>query len=914
LAIEPGQLGRRGAAATRAKPLEALATASRALLDDAGLGATLEAIVGAVASATSSELAIVRVLDPGGRWVAARAVLGTSPALVAELEGTRVDVDEIPPEATDERARLPEAVRLAAERAGTTAILLVPVRVRDETVGTLELSRSAGSFDPGERVLARLVADQVGVAIRSQAEGENGAVDALGRLDLAGEALVAASDERRAAAEVGRLALEATGARACLLWRRDDGAADGLQVLAATGDAPSLDSPRARELALDAFAGRSRTRLETDGAATIVTVPVAPPPIGVLQLAFAEETAPTPGVVDQLELFGARAARALEAGQRARALGAELGRTRTLLGVVAQANAQLSLDHTLSTALDRLGELLSVGQIGVYLHEHGRLASAAERALTGPHTVIAERLLELALGPFRARGMLLVEDAARDSRFAGLEQELAETGIEAAVAAPLVVPNEVIGLLALFPARGRTLSDDEWTLLGALTAQLAVAVQNARLHEQATQLGEERRQALAVQRRDQEKLEALYEISRAFAQSLSLEATLEAIVRTVVELLDLDAAVIRMPDGRGEQLVPRASHIRDTRLADPIRAILLRPQPLEKLPGRRLFRMGRPLVLDAELAGRLEAYQLLAPFLEKRSSAAVIPIATPAELLGTLTLLSLDPESGLTEEKIEIALSVAAQAALALENARLYQQQKEFSDTMQRSLLPRLRPELEGLDLGDVYESSGRGDLGGDLYDFLVLEDGRLAVCLGDVTGHGIQAAADMAMAKFVFRSLAREHPEPGDFLSAANDVVCGEIAPGKFITMLYLTLDPVEGRLACASAGHPAPRVLLPDGSVRPLETRGIVLGIEVDQTYAEVRETLAPGATVVVYTDGVVEARRGGELYGTDRFDRLLAVNRGLEPKQLAEAVVADCRAFAGGELTDDCAVVVIRRAAGS
>ena len=104
---------------------------------------------------------------------------------------------------------------------------------------------------------------------------------------------------------------------------------------------------------------------------------------------------------------------------------------------------------------------------------------------------------------------------------------------------------------------------------------------------------------------------------------------------------------------------------------------------------------------------------------------------------------------------------------------------------------------------------------------------------------------------------------------------------------------------------------MLLPDGSVRPLETSGLALGIEVGQEYAEVREMLAPGATVVLYTDGVVEARRGGELYGTDRLDSLLAERRGLDPKELARAVVADCRAFAGGELTDDCAVVVIRRA---
>jgi sigma-B regulation protein RsbU (phosphoserine phosphatase) len=165
-------------------------------------------------------------------------------------------------------------------------------------------------------------------------------------------------------------------------------------------------------------------------------------------------------------------------------------------------------------------------------------------------------------------------------------------------------------------------------------------------------------------------------------------------------------------------------------------------------------------------------------------------------------------------------------------------------------------------------------------------------------------------MAKFVFRCLAREHPEPADFLAAANEVVCDEIAPGKFITMLYLTLDPGSGELRVASAGHPEPRVVGPDGSVRPLTARGLVLGIESGQVYEEVREPLAPGAAVVVYTDGLVEARRGGELYGSERLDRTLAANRELSAEELAVRVLEDCRAWSGGELADDCALVVIKR----
>ena len=133
-----------------------------------------------------------------------------------------------------------------------------------------------------------------------------------------------------------------------------------------------------------------------------------------------------------------------------------------------------------------------------------------------------------------------------------------------------------------------------------------------------------------------------------------------------------------------------------------------------------------------------------------------------------------------------------------------------------------------GLEVGEVYESSARVDVGGDVYDFVELDDGRLAVVLGDVTGHGVEATADMAMAKFVFRSLAREHPEPGDFLAFANDVVVDEIAPGKFITMTYVAVDPARGEVACANAGHPPPRLVLPDGTVRGLEATGLVLGID--------------------------------------------------------------------------------------
>src|SRR5207302_5696755 len=131
--------------------------------------------------------------------------------------------------------------------------------------------------------------------------------------------------------------------------------------------------------------------------------------------------------------------------------------------------------------------------------------------------------------------------------------------------------------------------------------------ENARLHERAKLLGQERKEALEAERRSARRLRAFYEISRTFAQSLSLEETLDAVARAAVELLRVDAAVIRTPDEPGDQLVPRATYAAEPRLADALEPLLSKEQAIERLPGRRLFRMGKPLVLDPEGARRLGA-------------------------------------------------------------------------------------------------------------------------------------------------------------------------------------------------------------------------------------------------------------------------------------------------------------------
>jgi serine phosphatase RsbU (regulator of sigma subunit) len=879
MAVEPDQRARTDA-------LEALADAATVAARTERPDQALSVLARAAARATGADAAVVRVLDRARDELVARGVAGTA-AAAAQLEGSRV------PRRYALEAR-------AAEWLGAEDSLVLPVEQVGELVGTLELIALSGAIDEEAAAAGRAIAGQLALVLRlvaAEAARPAGAA-APHALDLAGEALAAGSDTAHTEAHLLRVALSLAEADGAVLWR------SGRELsIAASAGAHDDDEAQLRAGAARALE-RGATAVEQIGDRHTVALRLGEPPLGVLQLLFALDAAPGPRELDRMAAFAVRAAQALRAAERVRATAEELEQTRALLAALAEASEKLSLQHAVDTTIERVRELVGTERLAVYLREDGRLAAAAAHGLAGPHVRVAEALLELALGPFRARGMVVVADAGKEPRLRGVADALGELGIAAAVALPLIVADDAIGLLAAYPERGRLPDERDEALLAALAGQLAVAVQNASLHDRATRLGADLEAALGAEREAARRLRALYEISGSFAQSMSLEVTVSAVARTVVEQLEVDAAVIRLPDARGEVLVPHAVHIADERLAPAMRSILFRPQSLSHPEVRRVFSDAKPLLADAQSA------PLLAPFLERGSTAAVIPIATSTEVIATLTLVSLNPDRPITTATLDVAETVATQAALAIDNARLYQQRKEFADAMQRSLLPQVRPAVTGLDVGEVYAPSARVELGGDLYDYVALEDGRFAVVLGDVTGHGIDAAADMAMAKYVFRTLVREHTQPAEFVQAANRVVVDEIAPGKFITLLYLVVDPATGDVACASAGHPPPRLVSTDGKVRPLSAHGLALGIDHDQAYEAVRTKLEPGGAVVLYTDGVIEARCNAELYGLERLDALLSRKRHLRAEDIAASVIESARRFTGGELSDDCAVVVVKR----
>jgi GAF domain-containing protein len=688
--------------------LDALARASAQIAAGAGVPAAAAAVAEAVVQGTGAELAVVRVVDAGATSLAARAVAPPASAHAAELEGSRIPLEDVPTDVVRELAELPQAVRRAAERVDAHAALFVPALAGGRIVGSLELLRAGDAFGPAEHAVARLAAAQLALAVQAAGDERLGqdADGGAGLLELVGEALAAGADGGAAAQEIARVAAAATYASAAALWLVEPG---DLELVAVEGVAREDERLGfARELAERGLARWQPLAVEDAdglpaGAAASVTVQLGAPPIGALQLFYPAAAAPDEHELQRLASFSVRAAHALRAGTKTREAGVELERTRALLAVIGQAIARLSLAHTLETAVERIAELLAIDRVAVYLEEGSGLLPAAGRGVGGLHAEAAERLRELVLGPFRARGIVVVPAAATEPTLAAARAVLDASGLESAVAVPLRVREESIGLLVAYPAAGRELNDAEIGLLEALAGQLAVAVQNAQLHEQAKQLGDALGAALASERQAARQITALYEISRSFAQSLSLETTLDAVTRTIVDVLEVDAAVIRMPDARRDTLVPRAVHVADVRLADAVRTVLERPQVLSANPIQRLFRTREPLLLEADTATSFGgSHELLAPFLAKGSTAALLPIATPSEVLASLTIVSLDPAHPIDRETVETALSIAAQAALAIDNARLYQQQTDFADTMQRSLLPDARPHVPGLELAAV--------------------------------------------------------------------------------------------------------------------------------------------------------------------------------------------------------------------
>ncbi|HEX2178913.1 MAG TPA: SpoIIE family protein phosphatase [Actinomycetota bacterium] len=305
--------------------------------------------------------------------------------------------------------------------------------------------------------------------------------------------------------------------------------------------------------------------------------------------------------------------------------------------------------------------------------------------------------------------------------------------------------------------------------------------------------------------------------------------------------------------------------------------------------------------------GRNEPYHGMPEgHLPVRSYLAVPVVSRRGEVLGGL-FFGHEVVGVFTEGHERLTEGIAAQAAVAIENARLYAAQRSAAETLQRSLLPATLPVLPGIELAARYLPAEPGvEVGGDWYDVITLPNGKVAVVVGDVVGRGIPAAGIMGQLCHAVRAYAVEDPAPGSVLARLNRFLCDTGVEEQFATVVFAVFDPEGGTLRFANAGHPPPLRLNPEGTACLIEREtGLPIGALPGSEYDEEEINLPPGSRLVLYTDGLVE-------------DRNMALNEGLERLRLAateapSVIEAFCdyvadRLTEGRDVQDDIAILAV------
>jgi sigma-B regulation protein RsbU (phosphoserine phosphatase) len=301
-------------------------------------------------------------------------------------------------------------------------------------------------------------------------------------------------------------------------------------------------------------------------------------------------------------------------------------------------------------------------------------------------------------------------------------------------------------------------------------------------------------------------------------------------------------------------------------------------------------------------------------------SELVVPLLLQDRLIGVLDLESTDPNAFTVEHERMLA-TLGSYIAIALENARLYEEARESERRLQtdlstareiqRGLLPTGAREVPGLELAAAYAPAR--ELGGDFYDFLPYGQGRLAMALGDVSGKGTAAALFASLAIGIVREHIVEHPcPPAEMLRMLNSRLYSAHFDSRFIATLFSVYDASTRRLTISNGGGPYP-LLVRDGAVQSVRVAGIPLGLFPDTQYDEVTLELVPGDTVLFASDGILEAFNADlEEFGADRLDAVLS---GVSPDQSAEDIAAliltatDDYSGAGVIPSDDRTLLVLR-----
>ena len=481
---------------------------------------------------------------------------------------------------------------------------------------------------------------------------------------------------------------------------------------------------------------------------------------------------------------------------------------------------------------------------------------------------------------------VVVQDVRQDPRYL-----MAIDAVRSEIAVPLVARGKLVGVIDLQSTERDGFDEASRSVLELIASRFSLAIEAARLH-QATL-------------RQNRVLRTLSRIAQQFTQILHLDDLLKKVASLIRGVIPYDALTILMLEEDGQVL----KHYFGVRFDQRVQWDNI---PIGKgIVGAAAKEKKSILVRDTEQDSRY-----LAMFEEIRSEAAV-PLMVKNEVIGVINLES-EEVGAFTPNDLRMLNSLAPQIAIAIENARLYEEvarQKARMETdlaaarvLQQHMLSSVRPEFEGIEIAARNDSAE--EVTGDLYDFFPFPGEHLGILIGDVSGKGAAAALYAALASGILRNLVRPDLSPAELLALANEALLARKVETRYLTALYAQWYPQTSRLVVANAGQPRP-IARRNGKVEALPVAGIPLGLLPGSTYEVAEFTMAVGDLLVIVSDGITETMSPSKLeYDENCLIAVMKAHPAASAEEMIEAIFEDLKEFSAttGQV-DDRTVIAAR-----
>jgi len=562
-----------------------------------------------------------------------------------------------------------------------------------------------------------------------------------------------------------------------------------------------------------------------------------------------------------------------------------------LLEVADVVNTTLDLDTTLRRVAELVRKVIDYEIFGILLLNE-KTQELYFRFSVGHQREVAERLrIKLGEGVTGAAAQkgeaILVGDVTADPRYIS-----ALPNVRSELAVPLIVKNRVIGVIDIESPQPNHFTEEHKRLLMLIGSRMAIGIENARLY---TRISRQARTLLL-----------LNEIARELTSILNLDELLKRVGELLSRLIDFQMFSILLLDSAGTTLQHRFS----LRFQENIQ--LKHDVPVgEGLVGYAAQHKQAVLVRDVRRDVR---YIETNP--ETRSELAV-PLIYKDNVIGVLDL-EHTKRGFFTDDHQRTITTLAAQIAIAIENARLYEQVARQEKRLERDLamarelqfrlLPQSRPKLANLEIAAKF-SPARA-IGGDLYDFLSYSNSRLALAIGDISGKGAPAAIYAALVSGILRSHAPMEPGPAEMLAAVNYSLAERRIDGQFVSLIYAVWDDESRTLQVANSGLPRP-VYCHKGKPQLIEATGLPLGLFDDAEYDEFTFQAEADDVFVFFSDGILDAtNKAGDLFGRTRLEKIINGCYGNSAESIVKSVFKAAAEHAKGvETFDDQTVVAIK-----